>query len=74
MVRATVPMHPSDLWVMPSITAVAIDGCLFLTISRQSAQLAQLAASRILQADPQSHSSQGIAAVMHCEMTLDLAP
>ena len=52
VVRTTVPMHPSDLWVMPSIIAVAIDGCLFFTISRQSAQLAQLAASRILQADP----------------------
>ena len=50
VVRA-VPM-PLPLWVMPPIMPVAIDGCLFFAISRQFAQLAQLAASGILQADP----------------------
>ena len=50
--RATDPMHPCDFWVIPSIMAVAMDGCLSVTISRQSAQLAQKAASRVLRADP----------------------
>ena len=45
-------MHPCDFRVIPSIMAVAIEGCLSRTISRQSAQLAQLAASRVLRADP----------------------
>ena len=72
-VRATDPMHPCDFWVIPSIMAVAIDGCLSVTISRQSGQLAPLAASRILRADP-NPTPPRVSGKDALETTLDPTP
>ena len=68
VVRATVPKHPSDLWVMPSIIAVAIDGCLFFTTPRQSTQLAQNSASGPNPTPPRDSGSDAL------ETTVDRAP
>ena len=55
--RATDPKQPGVLWVMPSIMAAAIVGCLSLAISKQSCPTSPVGCFTDPLGGPQSHSS-----------------